>query len=138
MPSIKRLISNRLRKDWSPEQIQGRLKDAGYDYIVPTVIYTLIRQDKAKGGNLYKHLLHKRYKRRSSGGDLGGYIRGRGGIEHRPNIVNIKTRLRDWETDTVIGKVHKGVLVTLTERRSRLTLIALTESKKAEVVLTTK
>ena len=37
-PSLKRLISNRLRKDWSPEQIQGRLKDEGYACVVPAVI----------------------------------------------------------------------------------------------------
>lgn len=34
----------------------------------------------------------------------------------------------------MIGKGHKGVLVTLTERRSRLTLIASTQTKKADVV----
>jgi len=132
--SLKRLISNRLRKDWSPEQIQGRLRSEGYDCVVPAVIYAFIRDDKATGGDLYKHLRHKRYKRRSSHGDLRGHIRNRVGIEHRPGIVNSKTRLGDWEADTVIGKGHKGVLVTLTERRSRLTLIASTKSKKAELV----
>jgi len=132
--SLKRLISNRLRKDWSPEQIQGRLRSEGYDCVVPAVIYAFIRDDKATGGDLYKHLRHKRYKRRSSHGDLRGHIRNRVGIEHRPDIVNSKTRLGDWEADTVIGKGHKGVLVTLTERRSRLTLIASTKSKKAELV----
>lgn len=71
-PSLKRLISNRLRRDWSPEQIQGRLK---YDCVVPAVIYAFIRKDKANGGDLYKHLRHKRYKRRSSGSDLRAHIR---------------------------------------------------------------
>jgi hypothetical protein len=33
-------------------------------------------------------------------------------------------RLGDWEADTVIGKVHKGVLVALAERVSKKTLIA--------------
>jgi IS30 family transposase len=42
--------------------------------------------------------------------------------------------LGDWEADTVIGKGHKGVLVTLTERCSRKTLIAHVKSKHAEVV----
>ena len=51
-----------------------------------------------------------------------------------PNIVNLKTRLGDWEADTVIGKGHKGVLVTLAERCSRLTLIACKQAKKADVV----
>ena len=101
---------------------------------MPSIIYAFTREDKANGGERYKHLRHKRYKKRSSRGDLQGHIPNRIGIEHRPDIVNLKTRLRDWEADTLIGKGHKSVLVTLTERRSRLTLIASTQTKKADVV----
>ena len=43
-------------------------------------------------------------------------------IDERPAIVTEKTRLGDWEADTVIGKGHQGVLVTLTERVSKLNL----------------
>jgi len=35
-------------------------------------------------------------------------------------VVDDKTRLGDWEADTVIGKGHKGVLVALTGRVSKL------------------
>lgn len=42
-----------------------------------------------------------------------------------------KTRLGDWEGDTVIGKNHKGVLVTLVERRSRYTLACQADTKEA-------
>ncbi|MDO8846265.1 MAG: hypothetical protein Q7U98_06050 [Methylicorpusculum sp.] len=40
----------------------------------------------------------------------------------------------DREIDTVIGKNHQGVLVTLLERVSKLTLIKKVPSKHAEVV----
>ena len=133
---LKALISEKLRLDWSPEQIQGRLKLLDKECVVPSIIYAFIREDKANGGDLYKHLRHKRYRRRSASGDLRGHIRNRIGIEHRPEVVELKTRLGDWEADTVIGKGHKGVLVTLTERRSRLTLIASTNTKKSAVVCT--
>ena len=43
-------------------------------------------------------------------------------IEQRPAIVADKERIGDWEGDTVIGKNHQGVLVTLVERKSRYTL----------------
>lgn len=131
---LKTVIAGKLRLDWSPEQIQGRLKLEGQACVVPAVIYAFIRKDKANGGDLYKHLRHKRYKRRSSTVDLRGHLRNRVGIENRPKIVELKTRLGDWEADTVIGKGHKGVLVTLTERCSRLTLIARTNTKKSDVV----
>jgi IS30 family transposase len=43
-------------------------------------------------------------------------------------------RLGDWEADTVIGKGHKGVLVTLTERVSKLNLVKRVPSKHADGV----
>ena len=39
-----------------------------------------------------------------------------------------------WELDTIIGKGHKQALVSLTERKSRLTLIARVASKEADTV----
>ena len=36
--------------------------------------------------------------------------------------IGQETRIGDWEGDTVIGKNHKGGLVTLAERKSRYVL----------------
>ena len=49
-------------------------------------------------------------------------------------IVDKKTRIGDWEGDTVIGKNHKGALVTLVDRVSKVTLIAKVSSKEADGV----
>jgi len=43
-------------------------------------------------------------------------------ISQRPGVVDRRSRIGDWEGDTVIGKGHQGVLVTLVERKSRCTL----------------
>ncbi|MCK5895006.1 MAG: IS30 family transposase [Endozoicomonadaceae bacterium] len=59
---------------------------------------------------------------------------GRVSIDERPPIVDEKIRIGDWEADTVIGKGHKGVLVTLADRVSKKVLIAHVASKHAEVV----
>ncbi len=45
-----------------------------------------------------------------------------------------KNRLGDWEADTVIGKGHKGVFVTLTERVSKLNLAVCVAHKEAVLV----
>ena len=81
--------------------------------------------DKAGGGELYKHLRHqaKPYRKRYGKNDYRGTIPGRVDIDERPAIVDEKIRLGDWEADTVIGKGHQGVLVTLTERVSKLNLV---------------
>ena len=132
---VKNIISTHIKKDWSPEQIQGRLRQEGHAVVCPSTIYRFIKADKAAGGQLYKHLRHpKPYKKRTGKPEARGQIIGRKSIEERPTIVDEKTRLGDWEADTVIGKGHKGVLVTLAERVSKRTLIAKVKSKHADVV----
>ena len=54
--------------------------------------------------------------------------------DERPEVVEARSRIGDWEADTVIGKLGGAVLVTLVERRSRLSLIALAPNKTAEAV----
>ncbi|MBL4851148.1 MAG: IS30 family transposase, partial [Gammaproteobacteria bacterium] len=41
----------------------------------------------------------------------------------RPAIVDKRSRIGDWELDTIIGKGHQQAIVSLTERKSRYTLI---------------
>ena len=45
-----------------------------------------------------------------------GSIKDRVSIELRPEIVNKRLRVGDWEVDSVIGKMHQSALVTLVER----------------------
>jgi len=129
------LITENIQRDWSPEQIQGRLRSESFPMVCATTIYSFIRQDRASGGVLYKHLRHKKaYKKRTGSADARGQIIGRVSIDERHSIVDDKVRLGDWEVDTVIGKGHKGVLVTLAERVSKKTLVAQVPSKHADVV----
>ena len=55
-------------------------------------------------------------------------------IAKRPKIVEKKSRIGDWEIDTIVGKNHKGFLVTLVERKSKFTLIKNVVSKHTKVV----
>lgn len=81
--------------------------------VCATTIYEFIQQNKAAGGNLHEHLRHRKpYKKRTGSLDARSQIIGRISIDDRPAIVDKKERLGDWEADTVIGKGHKGVLVT--------------------------
>jgi len=127
-------IRERLEQQWSPEQIQGRLQVEDDISVCPKTIYDFIAQDKAEGGNLHKNLRHKTYRKRTGKPDTRGQIRNRISIDERPDVVDQKQRIGDWEADTVIGKGHQGVLVTLSERHSKLNLIAHVASKHADVV----
>lgn len=57
--------------------------------------------------------------------------RSRTGSVARAGVVEQKSRIGDWEGDTVIGKHHRGALVTLAERKSRYVLAAQVPGKHA-------
>jgi IS30 family transposase len=130
------VIENLIKQELSPEQISGILKRSSGLSICHESIYQHILKDKARGGKLYQHLRHanKKMKKRYGSYNRRGQIVGRISIDERPAIVDEKKRLGDWEIDTVIGKNHKGALVTIVERKSKFTLIKLLAKKKADLV----
>jgi transposase, IS30 family len=134
-PETIALIDAKIVIDWSPEQISGWLAAEKELSISHERIYQHVWADKLTGGTLYQHLRHSGKKRKQYGSkDKRGQIRNRISIDDRPMIVSEKTRLGDWEIDTVIGKNHQGALVTIVDRVSKLTLIKKVPSKHADVV----
>lgn len=134
--ALKQKIVSEIEQDWSPEQIQGRWLTQGEPVTVcPATVYQFIYADPELHQRLKPHLRHKkRYKVRTDQSDKRGQIKNRVSIDERPDVVDLKKRLGDWEADTVIGKGHQGVLVTLTERVTKLELIAVVPSKHADGV----
>ena len=121
---------------WSPEQITGRATLEGIAMVSHERIYQFIWKDKANGGSLYKHLrtAHKKYKKRYGSKSSRGQIPDKVSIEQRPEIVDQKTRLGDFESDLIIGKAHKGALLTIVERYSGFLLIEDVKGKKKQAV----
>ena len=130
------IIEEKLLEKWSPDQIAGRLKDEGIAIISHEAIYQHIWKDKRIGGHLYEHLRHhgKKYNKRSSGKAGRGCIPNRVDIEERPLIVEQKTRIGDWEGDTIIGVKHQGAIVSYVDRCSKFTLLKKVERKTAELI----
>jgi len=123
-PEICAKIKQSLVKDqWLPEQ-SGRWKRKEHIEIHHKTIYRYIYEDKARGDNLHTYLRHnsKTYRKRNHG--LGKHIGipDRVDIDERPEIANNRERLGDWEADTIIGKNHKGEVVTIDERVSKIRL----------------
>ena len=123
-------------EQWSPEQIAGRLEMEYGISIHHETIYRYIYKDKDNGGTLHTHLRHygKSYRKRNPklGRDIG--IPDRVDIDERPEVANNRERLGDWEADTMIGSHHKGALVTLDERVSKLRLAFPLAHKKSKAV----
>jgi len=136
--SLISLIEAALIARWSPKQIAGWLKVNSADlYISFYTIYKHIREDKTHGGMLYKHLRHggKKYNKGLNQRAGRGRIPNRVGIEERPKIVEEKTRLGDWEVDTIMSPRNgAGAIVSLVERHSKRTLLIKVASCHADVV----
>ena len=128
-------VDRLIREDWSPEQISNRLHLEQGFHISPEWIYQHIFADQRRGGELFKHLrrLNKR-KRRGRRAEQRGRLVNFNSIDLRPAIVERRERLGDWEGDTLWGTHNGPVLITLTDRKSRLTLLALANNRSAPEV----
>jgi len=121
--------------DWSPEQIKDLYREEGRLQISHEWIYQHIYQDKHRGGRLWKHLRCQKKRRKRYGSyEKRGQIPHRVWIDERPAVVEERSRIGDWEADTIISQGKQQAIVTLTERKSRLTLLKKVTDRTAETV----
>jgi len=133
---LKLKIGKLLREGLSPEQLVGRIYLKHKISLSYETVYRYVYSNQKSNGRLYKSLRHqnKKYSKRSSQYKTRGQIKNRVNISKRPKIVESKTRFGDFEVDTIIGKDHKGAIVTLVDRKSKYTLMRIVKSKHADVV----
>ena len=127
-------IDTLIRRKLSPEQVCAYLHKHHGITLHHSTVYRYLRQDKSNGGTLWQHLriCSKPYRKRYGSTWTRGKVPDRVGIENRPAIVDRKTRIGDWEADTIVGKGQKSALLTLVERVTRYTIICKLDSLKAE------
>ena len=129
------LIKEKLKnQQWSPEQINGYCIQNNIPMVSHERIYQYIYQDKENGGKLFEHLRtgKKKYKKRyGKNKNRKIIIKNKVSIDDRPEIITNKQRYGDWEIDTIIGKNHKGAIVTVVERKSSFILIRKLKGKNA-------
>lgn len=133
---LRRHIVRKLKLWWSPEQIAGRLKRmTGRTVICHETIYAFVYE---KRPDLIKYLRRQKNKyRRKRGTEARRYhakalqIRR---IEERPDIVDLRTRIGDWEGDTVVGKEKVQRILGYVERKSGYGVGEKLEVVTAEIV----
>lgn len=142
-PDLRLQIADKIvEHHWSPEQIAARLRQEKVASLSYNTIYRDIYRSNlgfaysSKGDTGLRRCLrrkgHRRYARgsRKHAAPNVPYIP----VSERPNFINERKRLGDWELDTVLGKTGEEVLVTLVERRSRYSLIGKAHRKTSEAV----
>jgi len=134
-PEDWKLVESLIGLDWSPEQISSCCKDNQIMHISHEWIYQYVYKDKREGGSLWKHLrCHKKRKKRYGSYDKRGQIPNRTMIDKRPQAAEDRSRLGDWEADTIIGNRKQGAIVTLVDRQSRYLLMGLVAQRTKKAI----
>ena len=130
---LEDLVIAYICKDWSPEQVSAILGIKHALSLSFVRIYQYIESDRQNGGELHTHLRFYGKKRRAKYGKKSNVrIKGRISISERPDIVDQKTRIGDFEIDTIIGKGKQGAITTIVDRASAFVKISIPTSKRAE------
>ena len=132
----QRLIEQLIRQRLSPEQVSGYLRKHHDISLSHETIYRYIYSDKARHQALKPFLRqgHKLRRKSYGSGARASKIPNRISITERDAIVEQKSRIGDWECDTVIGKDRKSVLVTVVDRATLYTCCSRVYSRSAKVV----
>ncbi len=96
-------INTLVRQKPGPQQICGYLEKHHQIKLHHSTVYRYLHQNRNSGGTLWRHLgiCSKSYRKKyGSKTRTGGKVPDRVGIEHRPETVNNRTRIGDWEADT--------------------------------------
>ena len=130
-PQINQFVRHGLAQEWSPEQVASRLEQQeGEPSISHQTIYAWIKQDKHR--KHWEARLRRRGKRPSRRKQPGSP--GAARIQDRPEVIEQRLRIGDFEGDTVLGPPGTGGVVTLVDRKSRYTIITKIHSKDADHV----
>lgn len=120
---MQQRIRSGLARFWSPDQIAGRLRreqpEQRSAWVSRMTIYRWIDQQEDRA--YWRSKL--RFGRRRQSDDRRGKLKATPHISGRPAVVDERSRLGDWEGDTVVGQGHRSGVVTLVERRSGFALM---------------
>ncbi len=125
---LRQVVQTKLEEDWSPEQIEAYLRAAFPHRASWHVCHETIYQALYHGGKggLSRALTRRlrtgrplRKRRRSANARRIRFVAPARLIDHRPPIVETRTRIGDWEGDLIVGRLSQSAIGTLVDRRSR-------------------
>jgi len=131
---IRAYVVAHLKLRWSPEQIAGRIRVDLKEKISHEAIYQYVYAQMYRDGwsaprpgceDLRVYLRHRRKRRLKKGvRRCHRVLQPKGpSIDDRPAVVEKRSRVGDWESDTVESKDHKPGINTLVERKTGLVRI---------------
>lgn len=132
-----------LNHQWSPDEISERLKlehskfSISYVTIYRAIYAGLFNKSKLlHGTKTANHKLrhHAKKRRRKGISERRGQILISHELRERPQEAADRSRLGDWEGDTVAGKTGRACFVTMVDRKSRFLVAGKAAKKEAASV----
>jgi IS30 family transposase len=138
--TIRQYVVSHLKQRWSPEQIAGRMKLESIGSISHEAIYQFVYAQIHRNGygyirpgkeDLRPYLRRKQRRRHHHHSRKGQRIFKPKGtsIDERSMIVDLRSRIGDWEGDTVESGDHAPGVNTLLERMSGVYLVTKVKDK---------
>jgi len=121
---------------WSPEQIAGRMELEEVEHRVSAEsIYRHVYSPAGRHAGLPRQLAQRKATRgrRRRNGRREPSIPNRVSIHQRPTKAHLRSEFGHWEGDLVHFRRQRDILLTLQERKTRLTLARRLLSKDAEL-----
>jgi IS30 family transposase len=124
-------VEERLRKNWSPQQISDDLAvvfagQAELQVSHESIYQSLYVQSRGYAGvRLHRHLRRGRSARKPRGTQLNapGKIRDKVMLSERPKEANDRKVAGHWEGDLIIGSASGSAIATLVERTTRFLVL---------------
>ena len=131
---LRRYIVKKLKRYLSPEQIAGQWnRSHATQRIGKDTIYKFVykkKKDMVKFLRCQKGKYRRRYGTKIRETQREALKKRR--IDTRPEIINLRQRIGDWEGDTVRGNGNSGHIVTYVERKSGYLVAGKVENATAE------
>lgn len=138
---LRRTVQAKLELDWSPQQIAAWLRIAYPDrpewHVCHETIYQAVYYAGKSG--LSRKLTSRlrtgrplRRRRRRPDQRAIRFIAPASSIDARPPVIELRTRIGDWEGDLIVGRMGHSAIGTLVDRTSRyLRLVHLNGSRSS-------
>lgn len=133
---LQAYIFRKLQLKWTPEEIAGTLKENfGFIILCHQTIYEYIYNHQPAWTRYLRHKKNKYRRRHGTAKRLQILEESKKPrIDARPAIVETRTRIGDWEGDTIVGKEKTKKILTYVDRRSGKLLAAKLETGTAAEV----
>jgi transposase, IS30 family len=132
--SILGTVTRLLKKHLSPEQIAGTLRLMGTS-IAASTIYRYLDE---RAPHLKKYLRSSKGKYRRKRGtkkrEKAREETKKRRIDERPAIVERRSRMGDWEGDTILGRDKRVRIITFVDRKSGYLIASLLPKMRAELL----